>query len=80
MYVSCLGQSRRQGEGKIVGDDVVCAFFAPLVAAEGMVPKDVVYMVAAEAWCFCRVDRQSEFAADTEKKGQWCEAILDGAS
>jgi len=47
----------------------VCAFFAPLVAAEGMVPKDVMYVVAAEAWCVCRVDMQSEFAADTEKKG-----------
>ena len=58
----------------------MCAFFAPLVAAEGMVPKDVVCMVAAEAWSVCRVDRQSEFAADTEKKSQWCESILDGAS
>jgi hypothetical protein len=58
----------------------VCSFFAPLVAAEGMVSKDVVYLVSAEAWYVCRVDRQSEFAADADEKGQWCETILDGAS
>ena len=45
-----------------------------------MVPEDVMYMVAAQAWCVCWVDRESEFAADREKKRQWCEAILDGAS
>ncbi len=45
-----------------------------------MVPKDVMCLVAAGAWCVVWVDRESEFAADAEQKGQWGEAVLEGAS
>ena len=80
MQVPSLCQSRRKGEGKLVCDDVVGSLFAPLVAAEGMVPEDIMKMVAAGARNVLWVDGQSEFAAETEKEGQWCETMLDGAT
>jgi hypothetical protein len=46
----------------------VGTLFAPLVAAEGMVPKDVMCMMAAGARRVVWVDRESEFAADAEKR------------
>jgi adenosine/AMP kinase len=58
----------------------VCTFLAPLVAAEGVVAEDIMYVVTASARCVGRVDGQSEFAAETEKEGQWREAILEWAS
>ena len=39
-------------------------FFVASFTAEGVVPKDVMDVVAAYAWCVCGVDRESEFAAD----------------
>ena len=55
---------------------------SPSFAAEGVVSKDVMYVVAADALALCvgGVNRESEFAADAEKEGEWCEAILHRAS
>ena len=53
-----------RGRGQVLGDDIVHAFFIPSSTAENVISKDVMYVVAAGAWCVGGVNGKSEFASD----------------
>ncbi len=60
----------------------MCLFFVSALTAEGMVTKDIVYMVAADARCVFRIDGEweSELPTNAEEESEQGEATLDGAS
>ena len=64
MYVTSLCQSRGQGEGKILCDDVVCAFFASSFATEGVVSEFVMQFITADARNVLRENWKSEFPSE----------------
>ena len=53
-----------------MGNDVVCTFFVSSFTAEGVISKDVMYVVAADALCVGRVNRESEFAGRCVVEGR----------
>ncbi len=58
----------------------MCLFLVSALTAEGMVAKDVVYVVAADAWCVGRIDGEPELATNAEEESEWGGEVLDGAS
>jgi hypothetical protein len=57
----------------------VCLFLVFALTVEGMVAKDVVYMVAADARCVGRIDGEPELATNVEEESEQGEAVLGGA-
>ncbi len=57
----------------------MCSFLVSALTTEGMVTKDIVYMVAADARCVGRIDGEPELATNAEEEREWGEVVLDGA-
>ncbi len=77
--ITSLCLSRGQCCSKILSDDVVCLFLVSVLTTEGMISKDVVYMVATDAWCVGRIDGEPELAMNAEEESEWGEAVCGGA-
>ncbi len=58
----------------------MCSFLVSTLTTEGMISKDVVYMVAADAWCVGRIDGEPELATNAEEKSERGGVVCDGAS
>ncbi len=48
----------------------MCSFLVSVPTTEGMISKDVVYMVATDAWCVGRIDGEPELATNAEEKSE----------
>ncbi len=57
----------------------MCLILVSALTVEGMVAKDVVYMVAADARFVGRIDGEPELAKNAEEESERGEADLDGA-
>lgn len=58
----------------------MCSFFATSVAAEGVVPVDVVLMMSTGARGPVWIDREAKFAADAEEESHRGEAMFDATA
>jgi hypothetical protein len=57
----------------------VCLFLVSVLTTEGMISKDVVYMVAADAWCVGRIDGEPKLArTNAEEDSERGEAVCEG--
>jgi hypothetical protein len=56
----------------------VCSFLVSALTTEGMISKDDVYMVAADAWCFGRIDGEPKLVMNAEEESERGEAVCDG--
>ena len=56
----------------------MCLFLVSVLTTEGMISKDVVYMVAVDAWCVGRIDGEPELATNAEEESERGEAVCEG--
>ena len=56
----------------------MCLFLVFALTVEGMVAKDVVYMVAADARCVGRIDGEPELATNAEEESERGQVVCEG--
>ena len=56
----------------------MCLFLVSVLTTEGMISKDVVYMVAVDAWCVGRIGGEPELATNAEEESERGQVVCEG--